>query len=207
MKKPKVILIGGASCAGKTSLAKEIEASLHLKTYIFHQDNFSKDFSSYTEKEIDKLNFDKPNIYDFNKLILEVNNLKNGLPFLHKTYDFISKRSIEQKISESFSKSIELIIIEGIYVLRNKKLLKLADLSVFIDVDDNILINRRLKRDTEERGYDFKESLDRYMRDVLPSYNKYIKPTKSNATFIINGNKKFQNVFKNLKSIVLFNKD
>jgi uridine kinase len=204
---PKIILISGASCAGKTTLAKELKKSLNLKTYIFHQDNYSKDFSQLTEKQINRLNFDKPKIYNLKNLVEEVKSLINGHSFEHKTYNFISKKITREYIKKSQAQQIELIIIEGIYIFTKKDLLKLADLSIFIDVDDDILLSRRLIRDTTERGYDFKSSLKRYNRDVKSSYKKYIKPSKDYANLIINGNQSLEDVFKNIKSILSFNKE
>ena len=47
------------------------------------------------------------------------------------------------------------------------------------------MIKRRIKRDSEKRGYDKADVLYKYENHVLPSYKKYILPFKKEADIII----------------------
>jgi uridine kinase len=59
------------------------------------------------------------------------------------------------------------------------------DLKLFIDLDDDIRLSRRIYRDIISRGRKMKDVIDRYHKFVKPAYNNYIRPTKAYADIII----------------------
>jgi uridine kinase len=76
-------------------------------------------------------------------------------------------------------------VVEGLFVFYYAQIAKLLDLKIFVDASDVVKIRRRIIRDNMERGCDLDDVLYRYEHHVLPSYEKYINPTKSNVDFII----------------------
>ena len=71
---------------------------------------------------------------------------------------------------------------------------KQLDLKVFVDAKDFLMLKRRILRDSVERGYDLDDVLYRFDKHVMPTYRKYIKPTKHDADIIIpNNNDSFKN--------------
>ena len=50
------------------------------------------------------------------------------------------------------------------------------------------MIKRRIKRDSEQRGYDKADVLYKYENHVLPSQKKFILPFKKEADIIIDNN-------------------
>ena len=53
----------------------------------------------------------------------------------------------------------------------------------------SIMIDRRIKRDHEKRGYDKSDVLYKYNNHVIPAYNKFILPFKEKADLIIKNDK------------------
>ena len=82
----------------------------------------------------------------------------------------------------------DVIVVEGILVLCNEELRKLADYKVFIDASPETRLFRRIQRDVEERGRCIDSVKKQYKKFVIPSYEKYIEPSKKYADMIIPNN-------------------
>jgi hypothetical protein len=87
--------------------------------------------------------------------------------------------------------SAPVILVEGIFIFHYQKISELIDLKIFIDAKDYIKLQRRLKRDREERGYDADDVLYKYENHIMPSYYKFIAPYKEEADLVIPNNKSF----------------
>lgn len=61
----------------------------------------------------------------------------------------------------------------------------LYDLMIFVNVDDDTRLARRVRRDITERGRDVLQVLDQYERTVKPSFTQFILPTKQYAHIIV----------------------
>jgi len=57
---------------------------------------------------------------------------------------------------------------------------------------DYIKLQRRLKRDREERGYDADDVLYKYENHIMPSYQKYIAPHKDLSDLVVPNNTNFE---------------
>ena len=79
----------------------------------------------------------------------------------------------------------DVIIVEGILVLEDKRLRDLMDIKLFVDTDDDIRIIRRIKRDMEERGRSLDSVIEQYTSVVKPMFHQFIEPTKRYADIII----------------------
>ncbi len=56
---------------------------------------------------------------------------------------------------------------------------------IFVNVDDDTRLARRVRRDITERGRDVLQVLDQYERTVKPSFTQFILPTKQYAHIIV----------------------
>ena len=100
------------------------------------------------------------------------------------SYDFKTcKRFAYKNIN---CNSIDYIIIEGLFCLYDSNIRKLLDTSIFIDIPNEIRWNRRLNRDTLERGANVVNLTKYYNKFVKPSYDENILPTNQYADKIIN---------------------
>lgn len=77
--------------------------------------------------------------------------------------------------------------VEGIFVLYDKNLRDLLDMSIFVQCDSDLMLARRLRRDLVERGRDASGVLDQYLRFVKPAFDNFIQPTNRFADIIVPG--------------------
>ena len=70
-------------------------------------------------------------------------------------------------------------------VFYDKRMRDLIDLKLFIDLDYDIRLSRRIYRDIISRGREMETVLERYHKFVKTAYNNFIRPTKEYADIII----------------------
>jgi uridine kinase len=88
----------------------------------------------------------------------------------------------------------KVVIVEGILIFENEPLLKLMDIKVYIDTDDDLRFIRRLLRDVKERGRNLDSVIDQYVNTAKPMHNRFVEPSKRKADIIIPNNGEFNNV-------------
>ena len=79
----------------------------------------------------------------------------------------------------------EVVIIEGILALWDKKLRSLMDLRIFVDADPDERLIRVIQRDVIERGRTAEAVMDRYIRVLKPMHMEFIEPCKRYADLIV----------------------
>jgi uridine kinase len=124
--------------------------------------------------------------------------LRSGKQILKQEYTFNNPNAIPKMLSLEPS---PIIVVEGIFVFYFPEISSLLDLKVFIDAAEHIKLKRRIVRDKDERGYDLEDVLYRYEKHVVPTYEKYIAPFKSDADVIIPNNLHFE---KALEMLIVF---
>ncbi|APC48183.1 uridine kinase [Virgibacillus halodenitrificans] len=182
-KKPVVIGVAGGSGSGKTSVTRSICNRFSDKTIlVIEQDYYYKDQSHLPFEERLNTNYDHPLAFDNDLLIEHLHELMNQNAIDKPVYDY--------KIHTRSDKTIkvepkEVIILEGILILEDPRLVDLMDIKVFVDTDADLRIIRRLLRDIKERGRTLDSVIDQYINNVRPSHLQFIEPTKRYADIII----------------------
>ena len=69
----------------------------------------------------------------------------------------------------------EVVIIEGILALCDKKLRNMMDLKIFVDADPDERLIRVIQRDVIERGRTAEAVMERYTRVLKPMHKKHLK--------------------------------
>lgn len=198
----RLILIGGGTCSGKTTIAKAIGMRLNgLKTVIVAQDNYYKDLHYLPFAQRVKVNFDHPEAIDIDYLLSDLKLMLEGKAVDIPEYEFSTHCRKEGKTCVAFA---DVIILEGIFALYYPALLALSDLKIYVDTDSDLRLARRLQRDIIERGRDVESVLDQYLATVKPSHTAFIEPTKKNADIIIPGDRDFENVLYMLNGYLLY---
>lgn len=62
------------------------------------------------------------------------------------------------------------------------------DLKIYVHEDDEVRLERRMKRDTETRGKKVEDIIERWNNFVQPMFNQFVLPTMKRANIIVNGN-------------------
>ena len=181
--RPFLIGISGGSGGGKTSVANVLYASLGMDNcLLFSMDTYYKDLTPEQEKNLNNYNFDTPDALDLDLLSEHLSSLMEWKSIEMPTYDFATnKRQKETK----HLKPNKFIIFEGILAFHDKRMRDLMDIKIFVDLDDDMRLSRRIYRDIISRGRKMKDVIERYHKFVKPAYNLFIKPTKAYADIII----------------------
>lgn len=178
-----IIGIAGGSGSGKTTVVKKIQATLPPNSVtIIPQDAYYRDNGHLSVEERTKINFDHPGSIEFNLLNKHVGQLLANETIQMPIYNYVtcsrSKETIEVKPTQ-------IIIIEGILVMTNRKLRDKMDIKVFVDADADDRLMRIIRRDMEERGRSYIETLEHYKTWVKPMHQTFIEPTKRYADVIV----------------------
>lgn len=186
--KTHIIGITGGSGAGKSFLCKKISSRIDKnKVLVITVDSYYKDLSNIKFEERKKNNFDHPKSIDFNLLYNHLLKIKENKPVNAPIYNYKThtRKKIEKKINQKYS----LILLEGILSLYDKKIRKIMDNTVFIDVSSKLRKERRIIRDTKNRDRTVESIINQYDSVVVPMFEKYVKPMKEKSNIII---KKFE---------------
>lgn len=202
-KNPFVIGICGGSGSGKTTLLRRLSESFsNLSTAVFSMDNY---YFPIEKQAIDKngiVNFDLPTALNEVKLTSDLLQLIQGEPIEVKEYFFNSPPDKNVLITIEPS---DLLIVEGLFLFHYKEVFKAIDYSVFVDVDHEIQLDRRLYRDQETRGYKRSDILYQWDNHVLPCYEQYIEPYRNDANFIFRNDQNADSDFESLRNSILQN--
>lgn len=200
--KAHLILIGGGTCSGKTTIARAIGRKLgDSRTVIISHDNYYLDLSHLSPEEIKQVNFDHPDAIDHEFLLSDIRKMLSGKAVTIPDYNFITH---ERTRGVTVIDNPDVIILEGIFALYYARLLGLADLKIYVDTDPDLRLSRRIKRDIQERGYELDRVLSMYLETVKPSHEAFIAPTKKSADFIVPGEKEFDRVLIMLNSYLKY---
>ena len=169
-----MIFIGicGASGSGKSTLADSLAAALGDRCLVLQQDCYYKDHSHLPFEERCKLNYDEPGIFDHDALLADVQSLMNGQPITRKGYDYANHRRAD---TEEIITPPDVLILEGIHCFHDERLLQLMYLKLYMNVDADICLLRRIERDIMERGRSIDSISDQYRTTVRPMFEQYIR--------------------------------
>lgn len=187
--KPFIVGITGGSASGKTFFMKSLLSAFGEEEICrISQDNYYRPIHEIPKDQNGVENFDLPETIDHHLFAKHIAALRQGNIVQQKEYTF-NNPLLEPKIL-TFEPT-PIIIVEGIFVFYFPEIAQLIDLKVFVDAKEHIKIKRRIIRDNNERGYDLEDVLYRWENHVAPTYDKYIKPLRSEADVIINNHHKF----------------
>lgn len=178
----KIIAVAGGSASGKSSIVRHIDEYFKDDLIVIGHDNYYKAHDDISFEDRAKLNYDYPGAFDNDLFYEHLLKLQNGQSIEMPTYDYTKHTRSDKTITINPTK---IILIEGILVLENKKIRNITDTKVFIDADSDVRLQRRILRDTKERGRSLDSVLEQFIKQVKPMHEKYVEPTKKYADIII----------------------
>ncbi len=178
-----IIGIAGGSGSGKTTVVRKIQEALDSDSVsVISQDAYYKDNGHLSAQERKQINFDHPDSIEFTLLNADIEKLMQGHAIQMPIYNYVTCSRSKETIEVQPSK---VLIIEGILVMTNTDLRDKMDLKVFVDADADDRLMRIIRRDMEERGRSYVETLEHYSQWVKPMHEAYIQPTKRYADLIV----------------------
>eukprot|EP00775_Hariotina_reticulata_P011482 gene11482-11626_t len=158
--------LGGASGSGKTAFSEKVKDFMPGIALI-SMDNYND-----ASKLVDS-NFDDPRLTDYDLLLQNLSDLKQGKAADIPIYDFKQSRRVGHvtvPVPES-----RVVVIEGIYAL-SERLQPLLDLRVSIAGGVHFDLVKRVLRDISRSGQGPEEIIQQITDTVFPMYKAFIEP-------------------------------
>lgn len=177
--------ICGASGSGKSTLAKELATMVNRSILIINQDAYYFDHPDLSFEERTRLNYDEPSIFDHDLLFEDVKSLLERKHVVKKQYDYTRHRRADAR--NEFLEPHDVLIVEGIHAFYDPRLRSLMDMKIYMHVESDVCLLRRITRDINERGRDIDGISSQYMNTVKPMFDQYVRNYEQYADLIVAG--------------------
>jgi len=145
-------------------------------------DAYYRDFGLLPFEERAAVNYDHPDSLQTDLLIHHLEELRSGQAIERPVYDFAAHLRTDKTIR---IEPESVVLVEGILVLAEPELRKMMDLRIYIDVDADLRLIRRLQRDMVERARTVESVIDQYLNQVRPMHLQFVEPSKRYADIIV----------------------
>jgi len=177
-----IIGICGASGSGKSTLAKELANRIEENCIYLMQDSYYKDHSEMTFAQRERINYDEPKAFEHAELLEDLNALRAGKPITAKQYDYSKHCRCD---SGEIIEPADVVLIEGIHMFYDQRVRDMLDFKIYVQVDPDICLLRRVMRDVQERGRSVESISRQYLETVKPMYEKHIRNYVEYADIIV----------------------
>lgn len=178
-----IIGIAGGTGSGKTTVVRKIIETLPENAVaVIPQDSYYKHQWDVPEERRKHTNFDHPSAFDWELFEEQIEALRNGHAIEQPTYSYLTCTRQKETIHVE---PRQVIIVEGIMALYDKKLRELMDLKIFVDAEPDERLLRVIQRDIAERGHPLEMLITKYRNVLKPMHDEFIEPTKLYADIII----------------------
>ena len=177
--------ICGASGSGKSTLAQELATMVNRSILIINQDAYYLDHPDLSFEERCRLNYDEPSVFDHDLLLEDVKKLLSGERVPKKRYDYT--RHCRADVPGVFMEPHDVIIVEGIHAFYDPRLRDMMDMKLYMHVESDICLLRRIERDIKERGRQIDNISMQYTSTVKPMFDQYIRNYEQYADVIVAG--------------------
>ena len=167
-----IIGICGASGSGKSTLATELCRAIGGGSQVINHDSYYRDHSHLSFEARTQLNYDEPDIFDHDLFLSDMQTLLSGKPITRKRYDYAQHRRADM---QELLFPTDVLVIEGIHVFFDPRLCELMFLRLYMSVEPDICLLRRIARDINERGRSIENISSQYLGTVKPMYDKHIR--------------------------------
>ncbi len=169
-----MLMIGicGASGSGKSTLAQELCKAIGDGCTVINHDSYYRDHPNLTYEERCLLNYDEPDIFDHDLFLEDMKKLLSGEPITKKQYDYANHCRAD---SDELIYPSPVVIVEGIHVFYDERLCELMFLKLYMSVEPDVCLLRRISRDINERGRSIDSISMQYLTTVKPMFDKHIR--------------------------------
>ncbi|EJX03764.1 uridine kinase [gut metagenome] len=178
-----IIGIAGGTGSGKTTVVRKIVDTLPPNTVaVIPQDSYYNDQSDLPLEVRKKTNFDHPDAFEWPLLAHQIEELRKGNAIEQPTYSYLTCTRLEETVHVE---PRDVIIVEGIMALYDRKLREQMDLKIFVDAEPDERLLRVIERDMAERGHPLEMLIEKYRNVLKPMHDEFIEPEKQYADIII----------------------
>lgn len=167
-----IIGICGASGSGKSTLAQELCNAIGEGCTVINHDSYYRNHPHLSFEERCLLNYDEPDIFDHDLFLEDMKTLLDGKPITKKQYDYANHCRAD---SDELIYPSKVLIVEGIHVFYDERLCELMFLKLYMSVEPDVCLLRRIARDINERGRSIDSISMQYLTTVKPMFDKHIR--------------------------------
>ena len=199
----KMILIGGPSCSGKTTVSKKV--ALKLKEFgrnplVISLDDYYKERVDTPKDEFGNYDFESIDAIDVNLFNKHLKTLLEYKPVKMPTFKFLTGEK-EYKKPEVKLRKGDIIVVEGLHTLNEeltKKVSRNVKYKIYVSPftplgmdrhnhisSTDLRLLRRIVRDNRTRGYNAEETIIRW-KLMRNSEEKYVFPYQNEGDVLIN---------------------
>jgi len=178
-----IVGVAGGSGSGKSTVARKVaELLTDVAVAQVSMDAYYRNMSHLTFDERKQLNWDHPDVIDMELLGDQLEALAGGAAVERPVYDFTTH--LRAPRTERVPNA-DVVLVDGILLFWNPRVRALCELKVFVDVEADIRLIRRIRRDMRVRGRQLTDILEQYLDTVRPMHEEFVEPTKQFADIIV----------------------
>ena len=183
--KPIVFGVAGGTASGKTTVARSIldQVGAHRVAYLPH-DAYYRDMSHLPLEQRAQQNYDHPDALESDLLARHIRELCAGRAIQLPVYSFADYTRKPETVTVE---PAPVILVDGILIFAEPELRALMDIKIFVDVEADIRLIRRIERDTRERGRTLDSTIFQYLDTVRPMDLEFVQPSRRYADVILPG--------------------
>ena len=163
--RPVIVGIAGGTGSGKTTLSQKMEEALTDRSLqVIHLDRYFKRIRPHMIAPItgeDWEDHNHPTSMDLPQLVCDLDDAIR-------------------------SREVQVIIVEGLFVLHYRPLRERLDLGIYLDAPADERIVRRLKRNLA-KGASFDSTAGFYLDSVRFRHDEFVEPSRWHADIVLNG--------------------
>lgn len=188
----RFIGITGPSACGKTGFSNYVLESIiespkydNNSVLVISQDWFYKGLSSDQLENVQDYNFDTPDAIDSDEFYSVLAQIKNGESDIVTVPVYSFKKHKREGYRQIDVSKVKMVLVEGIFTLWYSSIRELLDVKIFIDVDLDVCLSRRIERDIKERNRDLGFVLLQWKETTKLGFVNFTEPSKRYADVII----------------------
>jgi len=178
-----VVGLAGGSCSGKSTLARALVAGLESRgCAVLSFDAYYRPLGHLPLAERHRCNFDHPDSLDAELFSEQLRQLAAGRAVDQPLYDFAthSRRAEVRPVEPA-----PVVLAEGILLLTFASIRSQVDFSVFLDVPEDLRLQRRIARDARERGRSEASVRRQFDESVAPMHGEWVQPSAAFADQVV----------------------
>ena len=183
----RILTVCGGSGSGTSALSRLIaqRLALHLgsdacqivpmsRYYRGNKQTRSVEFTN----SYGSANFDDPDLIDFDQLAADAERLRKGLEIRAQDYN---KQKHAADGYDVIAAPSHFVVLEGMYLLQNERIRDISDATVYLDVEGELRLARRVWKDVTHFNMDVREVINYYFRAVKPAFERWVYPYRRKA--------------------------
>ncbi len=175
--------IAGGSASGKSTLAETLAQTFETKCLHIRLDDFYRDLAHLPVAKREQQDFDIPTAIDWATLFNAVRSLRDWNPARIPEYCF-SSHTRKRKFRVLDAKP--LVFIEGLWAFYSPALHSVFQKTIFVDCPIETRLERRLARDSKERGRSKESIRETFLQRVIKPEETWVAPQLESADHVVN---------------------